>query len=100
MKGSGVVRFWRRLSEVDIIATYIESVSNAIGRGKDLQGGRSVEYGVLGRVSGEEIVASDVHDDEGIAGHEAAAICAWWKPMSFDVEDCFSDQISLIFFLH
>lgn len=100
MKGSGVARFGRSPGEGDIVATYIESVSGAVGCGKDLERSGTVKGGVLGGMDGEEIVASDVHDDESIAGDEAAAVCAGRKPMPFDVEGRFSDQISLIFFLH
>ena len=85
MKGSGV-RCFVRAGEVDIVATYVESVSGAVGRGKDLKRSGPVNAGVPGGMDGEEIVGSDIHDDEGIACHEAAAVCARWKPASFDVE--------------
>ena len=58
-----------------------------------------MQGGVFGGGGGEEIVASDVHHDEGVAGNKAAAVCSWPERMPFDVDGRLSDEIGLIFFL-
>jgi hypothetical protein len=90
----------RGLRKVDIVTPDVETVSGTGGRWQHLQRSGTTQVGILGGADGEEIVASNIHDDESISDQETAPICPRFKSMTFNVDRCFGDEIGLIFFLH
>src|SRR5260370_37118291 len=82
------------------VTANVEPVSGTSGRWQHLQRSRTPQIGVLGRASGEQIVAANVHNDEGVASEETASIGARFQSMALNVDRRFGDQIGLIFFLH
>ena len=52
------------------------------------------------RLYREEIVTSDVHDDESVSGNETTAVGSRRKSMATEVDGDFRDKVRLIFFLN
>lgn len=86
--------------KVDVITANVNAISRATGWLQHLQRSGSPQVGIPGRTNGEEIVAANIHEDEGTGSEETAAIGAWFKSMALNVDGRFGDEIGLILFLH
>src|ERR1700681_1990257 len=77
------------LRKVNVVPANVEPISCAPGRWQHLQRRGTPQVGIPARVDGKQIVAADVHDDEGICGEETAPISPRFKSMALNVDGRF-----------